>query len=111
MKKQTDIYRHFKGGYYEVFGFAMVPNTEDRYVFYRQMYEPYHFWIRPEEMFLGKKLVAGNSIDRFRKVGNSFEQVLDAQPLNDIVVTHSETGDHYVIAYSTDQDIFLLQKA
>ena len=110
MNKQTDIYRHFKGGYYEIFGFAMVSNAEERYVFYRQMYEPYHFWIRPEEMFFGKKQVDGNYIDRFYKIGNSFEQLLYAKPLSEIDVTHSETGGHYRICSNDAQDIFLLQQ-
>ena len=44
-------YRHFKGNNYEVIGGAVDASNKEEYIFYRQLYFPFGFWIRPKDMF------------------------------------------------------------
>ena len=39
-------YRHYKGNNYEVIGEAIDNLTKEEYIFYRQLYYPFDFWIR-----------------------------------------------------------------
>ena len=45
-------YRHYKGNNYEVIGEAIDNLTKEEYIFYRQLYYPFGFWIRHRDMFL-----------------------------------------------------------
>ena len=45
------IYRHFKGGIYEVVGNAVHTETGDSLVLYRAVDRPSPIWARPEEMW------------------------------------------------------------
>ena len=46
------IYKHFKGGLYEVFGVAVHSETEEELVVYRSLYGTYRLNVRPVKMFL-----------------------------------------------------------
>ncbi len=44
-------YRHFKGGEYEVLGFAKDSETLEEMVIYRALYGDYGVWVRPAKMW------------------------------------------------------------
>lgn len=61
-------YRHYRGKDYEVFFVARHSETLEDFVVYRQLHEPFGYWIRPKKMFLGFVIVNGKKIPRFRYV-------------------------------------------
>lgn len=61
-------YKHFKGGEYEVLGIAKDSETLEDMVVYRALYGEQDMWVRPREMFFGKKEVNGQCIERFTKI-------------------------------------------
>lgn len=50
--KKFEIYKHFKGRYYQIVEIAIHSETDEKYVVYRQLYEPYEVYVRPLEMFI-----------------------------------------------------------
>ena len=48
------IYKHFKGDYYIVTGFATYSETKEKMVLYRALYGNGLRYVRPYEMFLSK---------------------------------------------------------
>jgi hypothetical protein len=62
------IYRHHKGGIYEVLGVATHSETEVRLVVYRACYGKRGLWVRPLAMFLETIVVDGKSQPRFARV-------------------------------------------
>lgn len=48
------IYRHYKGGLYEVVGTARHSETEEPLVVYRALYGDYGLWVRPAALFAGQ---------------------------------------------------------
>lgn len=48
---QKGIYRHFKGGGYEVIGNAIHTETDESLVIYRSIDRPSQIWARPEKMW------------------------------------------------------------
>ena len=48
---QKGIYRHFKGGGYEVIGNAIHTETGESSVIYRSIDRPSPIWARPEKMW------------------------------------------------------------
>lgn len=71
------IFRHFKGGLYEVVDFAKHTETGETLVIYRSMNEPDKIWARPADMFFSK-------VDRkkYPKVAQEyrFEFVMKGEP-------------------------------
>lgn len=63
------IWRHYKGGYYEVIAVAVHASTADSYVIYRNP-EALHFtWTRSAEEFLAPvEFFAGAMVPRFTYV-------------------------------------------
>lgn len=59
------IYRHYKGGRYEVIGVATHSETEDPLVVYRALYGEYGLWVRPLAMFCETVEVQGEPVTRF----------------------------------------------
>ena len=55
MNKTNEIklgkYRHFKGGEYEVIGFAKHSETQEEMVVYRALYGAGEVWVRPASMW------------------------------------------------------------
>lgn len=58
------IYRHFKGDYYLVEGFAINSETEEKMVIYRPLYGDGGLYVRPYDMFL-EKVNKNNQEHRF----------------------------------------------
>lgn len=52
--KEYQIYRHFRGTYYQVLAVAKHTETEEMLVVYRSLYEPEKVFARPLEMFMGE---------------------------------------------------------
>ena len=59
------LYRHFKGGLYEVLGVARHSETGERLVVYRALYGEGGLWVRPEAMFQGTVARDGAEVPRF----------------------------------------------
>ncbi|WP_051685438.1 DUF1653 domain-containing protein [Clostridium sp. KNHs205] len=93
---KTGIYRHFKGNYYEVLGLA-TDDANETLVFYRQMYEPFGFWLRPKDMFFGEKDTEQGKVKRFKKIGESMENIMSNTDISSLRIRHSEREDLYQI--------------
>lgn len=90
-------YRHFKGNNYEVIGEAIDKLTHEGYIFYRQLYYPFGFWIRPRDMFFGYKLDGEKKIKRFTRIADSQKDCLTNVDISKIEISHSETKAIYRI--------------
>ncbi|WP_208740862.1 DUF1653 domain-containing protein [Micromonospora arida] len=66
---ESGIYRHYKGGLYEVFGVAEHTENGERFVVYTDALG--RLWVRPQAMFDEVVKVAGLSQPRFRYLGRS----------------------------------------
>ena len=65
----SGLYRHYKGGHYQVLGVAQHSETEAALVVYRALYGDFGLWVRPLEMFTATVLVEGKAIPRFAYMG------------------------------------------
>ena len=65
----TGRYRHYKGREYTVLGVARHSETEEEMVVYRQEYGDHGLWVRPRAMFVETVEVNGQSVPRFRYLG------------------------------------------
>ena len=63
----TGLYKHFKGGLYEVVGVAKHSETLEEMVLYHHQGES-ELWVRPKDMFFGTKEIDGVSVQRFEKI-------------------------------------------
>ena len=61
----SDLYRHYKGGEYEVIGVARHSETLEPVVVYRPLYNDTGLWVRPYAMFFGQVEVDGRLVPRF----------------------------------------------
>ncbi len=52
--KVLQIYRHFRGTYYQVLAVAKHTETEEKLVIYRSLYEPEKVYARPLSMFMSE---------------------------------------------------------
>lgn len=59
------VYRHYKGGEYEVFFVARHSETEEPLVVYRTLYGDHSYWVRPLSMFSEHVEVDGKQVPRF----------------------------------------------
>ena len=58
------IYRHYKGGIYQVLGTALSSETQEQLIVYKSV-ETGIIWIRPEKMFIEQVNVDGILKERF----------------------------------------------
>ncbi len=65
------IYRHYKGGKYEVLDLAIDSETEALMVVYKPLYGNGHTWIRPYNMFNETIQIDGHLIKRFEMINNN----------------------------------------
>lgn len=65
MTVKAGIYRHFKGGEYQVHGIARHSETEEELVVYTPLYGEGGLWVRPLSMFLETVLRDGCEQPRF----------------------------------------------
>lgn len=71
------LYRHFKGGMYEVIGIAIHSETLEEMVIYRARYGEQKLWVRPMNMFLETVEHEGRLVPRFEYINSGGET---AQP-------------------------------
>jgi len=64
----TGLYRHYKGGEYEVIGVGRHSETLEPFVIYRPLYNESGVWLRPHAMFFGTLEVDGTERRRFTPV-------------------------------------------
>ena len=61
----TGLYRHYKGGLYQVLALARHSETREPMVVYQALYGEYGPWVRPASMFTETIVVDGNTVPRF----------------------------------------------
>jgi len=61
------LYRHYKGGLYEVIGTARHSETREPMTVYRALYGEHGLWVRPAAMFSEQVTVEGVRQARFQK--------------------------------------------
>ena len=59
------LYKHFKGGEYEVLGLAFDSETLEVMVVYKALYGQGLTWVRPRSMFLETVMYEGKEVPRF----------------------------------------------
>ncbi len=59
------LYRHYKGGLYEVVGTARHSETLEPLVVYRALYGAHGLWVRPAAMFTETVVIGGARQPRF----------------------------------------------
>ncbi|MBU3647623.1 MAG: DUF1653 domain-containing protein [Limnohabitans sp.] len=64
----TGLYRHYKGGQYEVIGTVRHSETLEPMTLYRALYGAHGLWVRPAAMFNEQVLIDGVLQPRFVKV-------------------------------------------
>lgn len=62
------LYRHYKGGQYEVIGTARHSETLEPMTVYRALYGAHGLWVRPAAMFAETVEIDGVVRPRFEKV-------------------------------------------
>ncbi len=60
------LYRHYKGGSYEVLGIVTNSETEEDMVLYKS--ESGHLWVRPSVSFFGQVVKDGVLVPRFEAI-------------------------------------------
>ena len=63
------IYRHFKGGEYELIGIVTHSETLEKMVLYRALYGEKGFWVRPVSMWTETVEKDGLLMHRFTYIG------------------------------------------
>ena len=63
------IYRHFKGGEYEVIAIAYHSETCEEMVVYQALYGEKKLWVRPASMFDETVEREGKTFQRFTYIG------------------------------------------
>lgn len=71
------IYKHYKGGMYNVVGLGRHTETEEELVIYEDAIG--NLWARPLEMFMDKVEVNGVMVPRFERSGDFFKQGVNKQ--------------------------------
>ena len=71
MSLPTGRYRHYKGPEYVVLGVARHSETEEELVVYRQEYGDRSWWVRPLAMSRETVEIDGETVPRFKFVGDS----------------------------------------
>ena len=64
------LYRHYKGGEYEVIGVARHSETHEAFVVYRPLYNNNGWWVRPHAMFFADVVIDGALRPRFEKIAS-----------------------------------------
>jgi hypothetical protein len=64
----TGLYRHYKGGQYEVIDTARHSETREPMTVYRALYGEHGLWVRPAAMFNEQVLIDGVMQPRFVKI-------------------------------------------
>lgn len=62
-------YKHYKGNDYQVIGIATHSETLEQQVVYQKLYDDHSLWVRPLAMFIETVEINGETVPRFRWVG------------------------------------------
>ena len=65
------LYRHYKGGLYEVIGTARHSETLEPLTLYRALYGEHGLWVRPAAMFNEQVTIEGVLQPRFQKTATA----------------------------------------
>ncbi len=76
----TGLYRHYKGGEYEVLGVVRHSETLAPLVLYRALYEARGLWVRPHPMFFEDVEVDGVRRPRFERVASGRAEAEQGTP-------------------------------
>ena len=68
------VYRHYKGNFYEVMGFASHSETLEDMVIYKALYGEMKTWVRPLSMWSELVDVEGGKVSRFSAVASEDER-------------------------------------
>ena len=68
LETPTGLYRHYKGGLYEVIGTARHSESLEPMTVYRALYGAHGLWVRPAAMFAETIEIDGVVRPRFEKV-------------------------------------------
>ncbi|WP_433956973.1 DUF1653 domain-containing protein [Cytobacillus horneckiae] len=63
-----EVYRHYKGGIYNVIGMGKHSETQEEIVIYEDTDN--RLWVRPLKMFFEEIEVNGQKVERFQHLGN-----------------------------------------
>ena len=74
---QTGLYRHYKGGWYEVLDTVRCSETLQSMTLYRALYGSFGLWVRPATMFLERGVFQGQQQARFTRHDPSSVGVTD----------------------------------
>lgn len=74
---EPGLYRHFKGGEYEVLEVARHSETEELLVIYCSLDDPTTTWVRPLDMFTELVEHAGSKQPRFEYVPRGHSSLFD----------------------------------
>lgn len=66
-KKEKKIYRHYKGGRYELLYIAKHSETLEEMAVYKALYGDGDIWVRPYSMWNEEVLIDGKSVPRFKE--------------------------------------------
>ena len=69
MSLRKGIYRHFKGGEYELLDVARHSETGEEMVVYRALYGERALWVRPASMWEETVMHNGEVVCRFTYIG------------------------------------------
>ncbi|MCD2513111.1 DUF1653 domain-containing protein [Comamonas endophytica] len=64
------LYRHYKGGLYQVLDMVRHSETLEPMTLYRALYGARGLWVRPAAMFGEEVVIAGQRQPRFRRLGD-----------------------------------------
>lgn len=73
----SGLYRHYKGGQYEVLGVVRHSETCEPLVLYRALYGAQGLWVRPHAMFFEQVTVNGCQVPRFAPQPHSAPEAPD----------------------------------
>lgn len=65
------LYRHYKGGRYEVLDLVRHSETLEVMVLYRALYGEQGLWVRPRVMFEERIMVQGTLVARFERLADA----------------------------------------
>lgn len=68
---RTGLYRHYKGGEYDVVGVVRHSETLEPLVLYRALYGARGLWVRPHAMFFSAVVIDGHAQPRFAFVSSN----------------------------------------
>ena len=66
---KSRYFEHFKGGKYKLIGFGKDSETLEDVVIYQALYGAGQIWVRPYDIFFGKKILPdGTEVERFKEI-------------------------------------------